>query len=195
MSVEKILRKVPTTEKIFRSSKRVGCFRATDCIKLLAAMNYDSNRIKKEMQDLLSSYRIFKVRVSETNPESVDLVPGRALGANDMYVWAEEETNYTSIVYGILIIVVALMLVMFRMWPDWLKRLFSYSRYPLGGFIAFLVITGITRLIVFGITCFTHPPGLWILPNLFAECGFFESFVPAYGWGDAAAGGSADKDK
>lgn len=195
MSVEKILRGVPTTEKIFRSSKRVNCFKAVDCIKLLASMNYDSNKIKKIMQDLLFSYKIFKVQVSETNPSSVDLIPGKTLEANDMYVWAEEETNYTSIIYGILIVSVILLFVMFQMWPNWLKRMVSYLRYPLGGFIAFMLIMGIMRLIVFGITYFTCSPGLWILPNLFAECGFFESFIPLYSWGNAGTEPSHDKDK
>ncbi|KAJ2561930.1 Translocation protein S62 [Coemansia sp. RSA 1836] len=26
------------------------------------------------------------------------------------------------------------------------------------------------------------PQGLWIFPNLFEDVGFFESFVPLYGW-------------
>lgn len=184
MSVEKILRKIPTSEKIFRSTRRVKAFTAVDCITVLSRHGFNTDVIKREIQRLLSGYRIVKVRTVEGNPDSVDLQPGKTLSANDLYIWAEEETNHWHILVGVLIVLAILLLVMFQMWPWWLRRLVSYSKYPIGGFIVFLFVMGVVRAVVFAMTYFTHPPGLWLLPNLFAECGFFESFVPAYSWAD-----------
>jgi translocation protein SEC62 len=50
------------------------------------------------------------------------------------------------------------------------------------GFIGFLIVLAIIRLIVFAITVFTHKPGIWLFPNLFEDVGFFESFVPVWAW-------------
>lgn len=182
MNTEKILRSVPTTEKIFRSARRVNTFKAADCVTLLSKMKYDAADIKKEIQELLSTYKIIKVKINESNPNSVDLQAGKTLNINDVYIWAEEETSHWNILVAALIMALVLLFVMFQLWPVWLKQVASYSKYPLGGFIMFLLVMGVMRLAVFGITYFTHPPGLWILPNLYAECGFFESFIPLYSW-------------
>lgn len=192
MAFEKSLRTVPRTEKIFRGKKRVQCFKAVDAITFLSKMGYSSDSIKAEIQSLLSSFKIVKVSPKKDSPDYIDIVPSRKLCAADMYMWAEEETNYMAVLYALLILAALLTLVLFQMWPMWLKRSVSYIRYPLGGFIAFLFVIGVIRLIVFGITYLTAPPGLWILPNLFAECGFFESFVPLYEW---AGCGPADGDR
>ena len=41
---------------------------------------------------------------------------------------------------------------------------------------------GVVRMFVFIVTIFSHPPGLWLFPNLFADVGFFDSFKPWYAW-------------
>ena len=38
------------------------------------------------------------------------------------------------------------------------------------------------RLILFLVTMFTNPPGLWLYPNLFEDVGFFDSFKPLWAW-------------
>ena len=40
----------------------------------------------------------------------------------------------------------------------------------------------IVRLIIFMITIFAVPPGLWLYPNLFEDVGFFDSFRPVWAW-------------
>ena len=66
------------------------------------------------------------------------------------------------------------------MWPSNLKFLASYASYLCGAFIAFLLLLGVIRLIIFSITYFTHSPGIWLFPNLFADCGFVDSFIPLW---------------
>eukprot|EP00834_Sanchytrium_tribonematis_P003419 NODE_130_length_16779_cov_1.687410.p17 type:complete len:117 gc:universal NODE_130_length_16779_cov_1.687410:819-1169(+) len=52
----------------------------------------------------------------------------------------------------------------------------SYCRLVMNSYL------GVIRIIVFAITIFTHSPGLWLFPNLFADVGFFDSFRPWYSW-------------
>jgi len=38
------------------------------------------------------------------------------------------------------------------------------------------------RLIFYIITVVVTPPGIWIFPQLFADVGFVDSFIPFYEW-------------
>ena len=49
-------------------------------------------------------------------------------------------------------------------------------------FLGFLLVMAVVRPIIFLVTMYTHAPGIWLLPNLFADCGFFESFVPLWSY-------------
>merc|ERR1712000_299363 len=50
------------------------------------------------------------------------------------------------------------------------------------GLIGLFFVMAIFRLILFAITMFAVPPGLWLYPNLFEDVGFFDSFRPLWGW-------------
>lgn len=193
-SIEKILRTIPTTEKIFRSSRRVQTIPAVDAVKTLSQQGYASDQIKEGLSALLRAYRLVKVRSSDSrSSDFVDFQTGSSIQITDTYMWTEDKINRMNILIAIGIVFVILLFVMFQVWPAWLKRLASYSKYPIGGFILFLFLAAIVRAVVFSITYFSHPPGLWLLPNLFAECGFFESFVPAYAWGSEEDTASKNK--
>ena len=57
-----------------------------------------------------------------------------------------------------------------------------YLSIALLGLIAAIAVIAVVRLILFVITMFAVPPGIWLFPNLFEDVGFFESFVPLWGW-------------
>lgn len=181
MDFEKKMRCIPTNQAVFRSSKRVETFKAVDCITILSKEGWTADEIKKGIQKLLHEYKILKVVCED---EVVDIIPGQTMSISDCYMWAEEQISYMNLVYGVLIILLLLCLIMFQMWPLWMRRTVGYVRYPLYGFLVFMLVMGVVRLVVYGITVLLMPNGLWILPNLFAECGFFESFVPLYVWAD-----------
>ncbi|PKX90127.1 uncharacterized protein P174DRAFT_289442 [Aspergillus novofumigatus IBT 16806] len=47
---------------------------------------------------------------------------------------------------------------------------------------ATFIICLILRVTLFCLTRFIIPPGVWLFPNLFADCGFFASFSPLWTW-------------
>ena len=57
-----------------------------------------------------------------------------------------------------------------------------YLSIALLGLIAAIAVIAVVRLILFMITVFAVPPGIWLFPNLFEDVGFFESFVPLWAW-------------
>ena len=54
------------------------------------------------------------------------------------------------------------------------------------GLLGLFFAMAIFRLILFVITMFAVPPGLWLYPNLFEDVGFFDSFKPLWGWQETA---------
>ena len=50
------------------------------------------------------------------------------------------------------------------------------------GLLGLFFAMAIFRLILFAVTMFAVPPGLWLYPNLFEDVGFFDSFRPVWGW-------------
>lgn len=48
------------------------------------------------------------------------------------------------------------------------------------GFLAFLLILGVIRAVLWVLLILSIGRGGWLFPNLFADVGFFESFVPLW---------------
>merc|ERR1711939_54821 len=72
--------------------------------------------------------------------------------------------------------------VMFPLWPLVMRQGVWYVSMGCLGLLGLFFVMAIIRLILFAVTMFTHPPGLWLYPNLFEDVGFFDSFRPFWGW-------------
>ena len=55
------------------------------------------------------------------------------------------------------------------------------------GLFGLLMVIAVIRLIFWVITIVAVPPGIWIFPNLFADVGFVESFIPLWAWDEPPA--------
>lgn len=185
INTEKILRKIPIEEKIFRNTRRVSVIKAVECIIALSKTGLETQSIKDEIKKLLDSYKIVRVQVNEKDSNIVDLAISKTVNASDYYMWTEEKYDYMTLLYSILGVILVLGLVMYRIWPIWLKIVAKYVQYVLFAGIIALIILAVIRLIIFSVTYLFCKEELWIFPNLFEECGFIESFKPMYLWGNA----------
>ncbi|ORD97290.1 SEC62 [Hepatospora eriocheir] len=179
VNVEKILRKVETESCVLNNIKRVVVFKAKNAYSLLKKSGFNEDEIKKGLECLLDEGIIFKVSVDDKNAK---IVLSKDVTIEDEYIWEKE--NY-SIVYLILTLIslVCVSLMIFTIYfPNWYKYTLYYMKYPLLGFLGFLLVAGVVRWIVFLITLVLYESQLWIWPNLFADCGFIESFIPLYEW-------------
>ena len=100
----------------------------------------------------------------------------------DYFAWFYETTQLQTILGGIGIVIVVFGAILFPLWPPILRTAVWYLSIALLGFIAGIAVIAVVRLILFIITMFALPPGIWLFPNLFEDVGFFESFVPLWGW-------------
>lgn len=178
---EDTLRRIGGQEKTLKHRRRVMVFKGSDAVALLAKDGLEASQARAVMQELLNESILFKVSVSKRNARDCDVVLDQRFQEDQHYVFADERTSNFSLMLCGIFVLLTFTIVLFRMWPRNIQqRLFSYMVYPLGGFITFIIVLGIVRLILFAITYLAHPPGVWLFPNLFEDVGFFESFVPLW---------------
>lgn len=88
--------------------------------------------------------------------------------------------------YAVGALAVILAIVFFPVWPYSMRLGVWYLSMGALGLLGLFFAMAIFRLILFVITMFAVPPGLWLYPNLFEDVGFFDSFKPLWGWQETA---------
>lgn len=177
---EGILQKLSTEEKILKQRRRIGVFKGTDAVALLTAQGLDAVQIRSILQEMLDESVIFKVAANKKNAQDCDIVPDQRFAEDHLYVLSNEKTSHLTLILSGAFVLVTFCIVLFQMWPRNVQRVFSYLTYPLGGFIAFIGVLAVVRLMLFGATYFMCRRAIWLFPNLFEDVGFFESFVPLW---------------
>jgi len=98
------------------------------------------------------------------------------------YMWIYEQPSIKNKVYAALTLIAVFTVVLFPLWPMKMRLGVWYLSVGAMGLLGAFFAMAIFRLILFCVTVFTVPPGLWLFPNLFEDVGFFDSFKPAWGW-------------
>jgi translocation protein SEC62 len=181
-------------------------------IRALASPAYQKARAKNpllpEVHDRASAENTFKLlplsllalRVTKVDPETAHeghnhAKPKRVKGlwtvrieqhqeANDdnYYIWLYEGSQWKQKLYAAGALVLVIAVVLFPLWPLFLRQGVWYLSMGMLGLIGLFFAMAIVRLILFIITMFAAPPGLWLYPNLFEDVGFFDSFRPVWAW-------------
>ena len=98
------------------------------------------------------------------------------------YVWLYEGAQWKNKLYAAGALFLILAVVFFPVWPYHLRLGVWYLSMAMLGVLGLFFAMAIFRLILFLITMFAAPPGLWLFPNLFEDVGFFDSFKPGWAW-------------
>ena len=98
------------------------------------------------------------------------------------YVWLFEGSQIKTKLYAGGALALILAVVFFPVWPYKLRLGVWYLSMAAMGVLGLFFAMAIVRLILFIITMFAAPPGLWLYPNLFEDVGFFDSFRPVWAW-------------
>jgi translocation protein SEC62 len=103
------------------------------------------------------------------------------------YVWFYEGAQIKQKLYAAGALACVFAVVMFPLWPMKMRLGVWYLSMGMLGLIGLFFVMAIFRLILFGVTMFVVPPGLWLYPNLFEDVGFFDSFRPVWAWQEVSA--------
>jgi translocation protein SEC62 len=98
------------------------------------------------------------------------------------YVFLYEGSQLRTKLYAAAALLAVFAVVLFPLWPFQLRLGVWYLSIGLLCLILLLFAVAIVRLILFVVTVFAVPPGLWLFPNLFEDVGFFDSFKPVWAW-------------
>lgn len=98
------------------------------------------------------------------------------------YAWSYNKPNPMMLVYSILMIAGVFLVILFPLWPVFMRTGVWYISMGAMGLLGLLFAIAIVRLIIFVISFLTMHRAFWLFPNLFEDCGVIESFQPLYGW-------------
>lgn len=101
---------------------------------------------------------------------------------NSYFGWLYTKPNPFILLYSILAIAGVFAVILFPLWPTFMRRGVWYLSMGALGLIGLFFATAIVRLIIYIISLVAFPKPFWLFPNLFEDCGVIESFKPLYGW-------------
>jgi translocation protein SEC62 len=98
------------------------------------------------------------------------------------YAWLWEGSQIKRKVYAALALVLIFTIVLYPLWPMKLRLGVYYLSWGMLGLLGLFFMMAIFRVILFCITYFVVPPGLWLYPNLWEDVSFLDSFRPVWAW-------------
>nr|ACO10909.1 Translocation protein SEC62 [Caligus rogercresseyi] len=104
------------------------------------------------------------------------------LDSQDAYVWLYDPIPWYYWAGGTLIVLGIIGICLFPLWPPILRRGVHYISILGVGFLVFIFGLATFQSVLFGILFLLSGGKLrfWLLPNLTADVGFFQSFMPLY---------------
>ncbi|GAA6015379.1 hypothetical protein JCM10207_008968 [Rhodosporidiobolus poonsookiae] len=114
--------------------------------------------------------------------KAVQINPQQHFAAEEYYVWLVAPNQTRQLLLAVAMVAVVLAGVMFPLWPVSMRIGVWYLSMAVLGLIAAFFGLAIVRLILWIVTKVVASPGIWLFPNLFADVGFVDSFIPVWGW-------------
>lgn len=129
-----------------------------------------------------------KIRL-EMHPEQI-FVDG-----HEAYVWLFDPIPMHYWIFGALLVVGAIVICLFPLWPPMLRKGVYYLSIAAAGFLVFILGLAVLRFVLFCLVWILTggKHHFWLLPNLTEDVGFFASFWPLYD--HEYKDGISDKDK
>ncbi|KHN98166.1 protein translocation protein, Sec62 family protein [Metarhizium album ARSEF 1941] len=204
------------------NGERKDMFRVKRALRALQTPAYEKARKKNpllpEITDRASLENAFKLlplsmlalRVSKIEPEegpngkkpkrtkgqwNVRIEQQQDAGDDMYYVWLWEGSQVKRQLYAALALVLIFIIVLYPLWPLKLRLGVYYLSWGLLGLLGLFFLMAIFRVILFCVTYFAVPPGLWLYPNLWEDVSFMDSFRPVWAWHESAADKKKKKKK
>jgi len=133
---------------------------------------------KKDEKDSKEGKKRKKVKVSlEPHEQNIFLDSEDAV-----YIWIFDPVHPKTFILGIFLVLGAIAVCLFPLWPESVRVYSWYLSVAAMVLIGVILFLAIFRYIIFCIlwSLTFGKMKFWLLPNLTADCGFKESFIPVY---------------
>lgn len=187
------------------AEKRVDVFKGASATRALLSPAYAKLRkvptvgtaeeAHALLQEMLTAGLILRARpVNASNHRFLQPDLTRTWSDEGLYAWIYEGSQLSMILGSAGLLAVVLACMLFPLWPSSIRIRTSYLlnlvMYGAIGIVVFLLGLSVVRMVVYVVTVFLAKPGIWIFPNLWADCGVIESFQPLWDWDRPAEGGA-----
>ncbi|XP_053662427.1 translocation protein SEC62 [Anopheles marshallii] len=178
-------RKVPVSEQELRGKSGKKAVEAT----LAPAKDVGGKTTKEERAtDAESSHaeggsKVVEVAEKRKRKIRLEMHPEQVfIDGHEAYVWLYDPIPMHYWIFGALLVVGAIVICLFPLWPPLLRKGVYYLSIAAAGFLVFILGLVVLRCIIFClvwvVTGGKHH--FWLLPNLTEDVGFFASFWPLY---------------
>lgn len=101
---------------------------------------------------------------------------------SEAYVWIYDPIPIHYWIYGLILLLGAIVICLFPLWPLVLRKGVYYLSVAAAGFLVFILALTVIRLVIFTLVWAVTAAKwhFWIFPNLTEDVGFFASFWPLY---------------
>ncbi|KAI8814514.1 translocation protein [Cladochytrium replicatum] len=182
------------------NGKRVDFFKGKSAVNALLRQNYKAtakrSRPRPPVTDRPSAEKLLSTLLSDGLFVRVDKPPKSKhltltqhhphhqppFAADAYYAWAYEGSEWSMYLLGLALVALTLAGVMFPLWPMPMKTGVWYLSLGVLGIMGLFMILVVVRLFIWIGTLIVLGQGGWLYPNLFADVGIIESFIPLWGW-------------
>lgn len=197
------------------NGERKDMFKVKRALRALQSPEYEKARKKNpalpEITDRASLENTFKLlpmsmlalRVSKMDPHeghdhppkktkrvkglwTVRIEPQQEAKEEFYYVWLWEGSQVKRQIYAALALLVIFTIVLYPLWPLKMRQGVYYLSWGFLILLGLFFLMAIFRVILFCVTYFITPPGLWLFPNLWEDVSFLDSFKPVWAWHETA---------
>ncbi|XP_050077802.1 translocation protein SEC62 [Anopheles maculipalpis] len=183
-------RKVPVSEQELRGKS--GSKKAVEAVTQATpqaakdggkAAKEDSRATDAESSHAEGGSKVVEVAEKRKRKIRLEMHPEQVfIDGHEAYVWLYDPIPMHYWIFGALLVVGAIVICLFPLWPPLLRKGVYYLSIAAAGFLVFILGLVVLRCIIFClvwvVTGGKHH--FWLLPNLTEDVGFFASFWPLY---------------
>ncbi|RIB24852.1 translocation protein Sec62-domain-containing protein [Gigaspora rosea] len=197
LNVAKYLRSTShlKTRQGILNGKRVEYFKGKTAIKALQKDSYkklknvpkitneaEASRVLSDVMTHAFYLRVERSGESGARNRPLSVMSTQQWSDDQYYAWFYEGSQLMNYLGGLGLIGIVFAAVLFPLWPPILRDIVWYISVFILCLFGVFMILAVVRLVLFIITMIIVPPGIWLFPNLFADVGPIESFIPLWGW-------------
>ncbi|GAA5867226.1 hypothetical protein JCM8547_003125 [Rhodosporidiobolus lusitaniae] len=170
----------------FKGKAAIKALRSPAYAKLSGVPQFDDDDKAREFLHSLIPFtfflRVVKGPTVSQGIKAIQINPQQLFVPDEYYVWLLPANQTRQLLLAVGMVLVVLAGVMFPLWPIKMRIGVWYLSMGVLGLIAAFFGLAIVRLILWLFTKVLLSPGIWLFPNLFADVGFVDSFIPLWGW-------------
>ncbi|KAJ3300278.1 Translocation protein S62 [Borealophlyctis nickersoniae] len=173
------------------NGRRVDFFKGKHAVNALLREPYKKNASRPSIPDRatgesfcakLNDHSFFLKVDKPPKQKNLALVPTQGFSPDAYYAWVYEGSTWKNSLIGVGVLLITLAGVMFPLWPAPMRVGVYYLSLGLLGLMGVFMVLVLFRFLLWIVLKLATGRDGWLFPNLFADVGIVDSFIPTWGW-------------